>query len=183
MASSYSHATPVTVSYPALLAGDIPLSTLESAFGPSSLGILVVTDLPASFPQLRKSVLSYSSILANLQAEELAKLEVPDAKYLVGWSRGREKLENGRPDRLKGSYYVNCAFYKDPSLQGAEPQGYEGFEEYTMGNVWPEEKRGLEGFREATQSLCALVIDVAKLVAKACDRFGMLNRCATECIY
>ena len=36
---------PVSVSLPALQSGTVPFSTLLSAFGPSSLGILVVTAL------------------------------------------------------------------------------------------------------------------------------------------
>ena len=45
--------------------------TLEEAFGPFSLGILIVKDLPSRFLKLRHEVLSYASYLANLPPEEL----------------------------------------------------------------------------------------------------------------
>lgn len=142
--------TPVTVSLSALqaggqssyrwmlreltVAGTVPFSALEDAFGPDSLGIIVVKDLPDRLVDLRHRLLSYSSHLANLPEKELcmdksptclnrladlvtfrngsAKLENPGAKWLVGWSCGREMLKKGIYDTQKGSYYVNCAFYK-----------------------------------------------------------------------
>lgn len=49
----------------------IPYEKLEEAFGPSSLGILVVKDLPARYVELRHKLLSYASYLANLPSQEL----------------------------------------------------------------------------------------------------------------
>lgn len=54
-----------------LTIGTVPFSLLEDAFGPESLGIIVVKDLPARFADLRRRLLSYSSYLANLPAEKL----------------------------------------------------------------------------------------------------------------
>jgi hypothetical protein len=59
-------ADPVSVSLRELQDGSVPFSALEDAFGPSSLGILVVRDLPKNFSELRENLLSYSSYLANL---------------------------------------------------------------------------------------------------------------------
>lgn len=57
------------------------------------------------------------------------------------------------------------------SLQNAPSKvGFE-FPEYTEPNVWPGEDV-LPGFREACEGLCTLVIDVATLVARACDLYG-----------
>ena len=113
-ATSYKTASPVTVTLEQLRTGTYPYSSishiryktlrssqtdisciralgaidftlLESAFGPDSLGIIVVKDLPQKFIPLRKKVLSYASHLGNLSAEELVKLENPESKYLVGW--------------------------------------------------------------------------------------------------
>ena len=56
---------------PLILTGTIPLSALEEAFGPDSLGIIVVKELPTKFVELRHKVLSFSSYLANLPKEEL----------------------------------------------------------------------------------------------------------------
>lgn len=63
----------VSVSLSELEADDIPLETLEQAFGPDSLGIIIVRDLPASFPLLRHKLLSLSSYLANLPAADLGE--------------------------------------------------------------------------------------------------------------
>jgi hypothetical protein len=61
----------VTVSLQELRNDSVPFDALESAFGPLSLGILIVKELPDKFAQLRASLLSYSSYLANLPPSEL----------------------------------------------------------------------------------------------------------------
>ncbi|RMZ84160.1 hypothetical protein DV738_g782, partial [Chaetothyriales sp. CBS 135597] len=96
-------AAPVTVSLHDLRAGTVPLSTLVAAFGPDSLGILVVTDLPAVFAPLRTQVLGNASRLAALPPQKLQQLTNPRAKYLVGWSHGVEMLKPGLVDTAKGN--------------------------------------------------------------------------------
>ncbi|KFH44457.1 hypothetical protein ACRE_047910 [Hapsidospora chrysogenum ATCC 11550] len=164
----------VTVSLEELKNGTVSFETLQEAFGPDSLGILVVKDVPKEFPQLRHLALSYASYLGNLPKEELERLENAEAKYLTGWSLGKETLRNGQVDTFKGSYYANCAFYVDPSLECARPTADfspDTFPEYLSANVWPSEAV-LPGFKPALTSLCGLIIDVAVLVARACDRFA-----------
>ncbi len=129
-----------------------------------------------------------ASILSSLGPERLAELEVPEGYWLVGWSRGREKLKNNQLDIFKGSYYVNCAFHKDPSFEGPPKEEIIGFEEhigYTTENKWPlsvledisgdkgsnEIKSAFEDFESDMKKLCNLMIDVATIVAKACDRY------------
>ena len=51
--------------------GNVSFETLQQAFGPDSLGILVVKDVPEQFPQMRHSALSYASYLGNLPQAEL----------------------------------------------------------------------------------------------------------------
>lgn len=53
--------------------GTVPFEKLVEAFGPDSLGILVVKDVPPEFPQLRRQALSYASYLGNLPEDELRK--------------------------------------------------------------------------------------------------------------
>ena len=65
--------TAVSVALQELKDGTVALETLEQAFGPASLGIIIVKDLPEHFAELRHEVLSLSSYLANLPAEELGK--------------------------------------------------------------------------------------------------------------
>ena len=154
--------------------GSLPFEQLEEAFGPSSLGILIIQDLPSRFSVLRQRLLSYSSYLANLPQPTLDSLSNPTAKYLVGWSHGKETLKSGHYDKLKGSYYVNCAFYQDPTLQSAPDTEFPNFPEYTASNIWPHESL-LPGFKETFTDLCSLIIDTAVLVARACDRYATAN--------
>lgn len=49
----------------------VSFNTLEQAFGPSSLGILLVSGLPSTFLPLRHRLLSHASHLANLPSTEL----------------------------------------------------------------------------------------------------------------
>ncbi|TVY48689.1 hypothetical protein LOCC1_G001855 [Lachnellula occidentalis] len=161
----------VTVSLEDLKNGNVSFSTLEEAFGPDSLGVIIVKDVPSEFLELRHRLLSYSSYLGNLPVHRLEKLENPAAKYLTGWSRGKETLKNGQVDTLKGSFYANCAFYVDPSLSCAKPTAdfsAENFPEYLSPNLWPS----VPGFKETFEDLCRLIIDTGVLVARACDRYA-----------
>jgi isopenicillin N synthase-like dioxygenase len=109
-----------------------------------------------------------------LTMRNIDQLENEKAKYLTGWSLGKETLKNGQVDTLKGSFYANCAFYVDPTLSCAVPTdefNEDNFPEYLSSNIWPDEVR-LPGFKENLEKLCCLIIDVAVLVAKACDRFA-----------
>jgi hypothetical protein len=51
----------------------VPFDTLQKAFGPESLGILLVKDVPPEFVDLRRRALSYSSYLGNLPKAELGE--------------------------------------------------------------------------------------------------------------
>ncbi|KAK3945445.1 hypothetical protein QBC46DRAFT_250242 [Diplogelasinospora grovesii] len=164
----------VTVSLEDLKNGTVSFEALQEAFGPDSLGILIVKDVPSDFASLRQHLLSYSSFLGNLPKETLDKLENEKAKYLTGWSLGKETLKNGQVDTLKGSFYANCAFYVDPSLSCARPTeefNADNFPEYLSPNVWPDEAT-LPGFKATFEKLCRLIIDVAVLVARACDQYA-----------
>jgi hypothetical protein len=101
-------------------------------------------------------------------------LENVAAKYLTGWSRGKETLKNGQIDTNKGSFYANCAFYVDPSLSCAKPTAEfspDNFPEYLSPNLWPSDTT-IPGFKDIFEDLCRLIIDTAVLVAQACDRYA-----------
>jgi hypothetical protein len=55
--------------------GTVSFEALREAFGPDSLGILVVKDVPPEFPLLRRHVLSYASYLGNLPKSQLGKIK------------------------------------------------------------------------------------------------------------
>lgn len=146
-------------------------------------------DLDSEFQRLRAQVLSNASYLAALPNDELGtspppsiaisltpleSLTCPEANYLVGWSCGKETLRSGHFDTLKGSYYVNCAFYQNPDLQGAPADGFPDLPGYTAPNIWPAADR-LPSFRRSLEDLCTLIIDTAALVARACDRYAIAN--------
>lgn len=153
------------------LLGCVSFSTLVEAFGPDSLGIIIVKDVPEDFVTLRHRLLSYSSYLGSSAKYQLDKIENPASKYLTGWSRGKETLKNGQVDTLKGSFYANCAFYVDPSLECAKPTeefSTSNFPEYLSPNLWPR----IPGFKETFEDLCRLIIDTGVLVARACDQYA-----------
>ncbi|KXT18242.1 hypothetical protein AC579_2876 [Pseudocercospora musae] len=161
----------ISVSLQDLKNGTISLESLEAAFGPSSLGIIIVSDLPPQYTCLRSKLLSYSSYLANLPASELSKVEIPQARYNIGWSCGKEKLDNGQFDTLKGSYYVQPIH--NPELEEKAKKEYgDKIPDMTTPNVWPDESV-LPGFEGIFQELCEMIIDVAGFVARSCDRYGV----------
>ncbi|KEQ93860.1 hypothetical protein AUEXF2481DRAFT_311474 [Aureobasidium subglaciale EXF-2481] len=170
--SGVQTASPVTVSLRDLQSGSVPFEALEQAFGPDSLGIIVVRDLPSDFITMRKTLLSYSSYLANLPQAELEKLENPESSYLVGWSCGKETLKNGRYDTLKGSYYANPV--QDSTLHQKAIEMFPNLPEYNAANVWPS-NQVLPGFEQTFQNLCNFIVDTAALVARACDRYAVKN--------
>ena len=101
-------ANPITVNYEELKTKSIEelFPRLCKAFGddPDCLGIVVINmqSVP-EYATLRKTLLSYSSYLAALPAQQLKNLENSHAKYIVGWSHGKEKLKSGAVDTRKGN--------------------------------------------------------------------------------
>ncbi|KAE8149673.1 Clavaminate synthase-like protein [Aspergillus avenaceus] len=178
----------VTVSLQDLIDGTISPETLTEAFGPASLGIIIVKDLDPSFVELRKKVLSNASFLASL-GDELETLTSPETNYLTGWSLGKETLRNGHYDTHKGSYYINCSFTSpDPdspssvrpntsrnanTVDTATDTGSD-LAAYTAPNIWPDPAL-LPSFRASVEELCGVVISTAALVARACDVFAVAN--------
>ncbi|EMG49284.1 hypothetical protein SBY92_000676 [Candida maltosa Xu316] len=167
---------PVTVSLKQLHEG-LDDSTLQEAFGPDSLGIIVIKDLPAEYPKLRETVLTNSSKLANLPSEVLSQLEKEDAFWLIGWSRGKEKLKNDKYDYNKGSFYLNCSFHVDDSLECPPPTtssdktgDFSSYKGYISENVYPPEDL-VPGFKDQIKKLINLIITIGESVAVNCDRY------------
>lgn len=109
--------------------------------------------------------------VANLYTEQL---ESPKSRYHVGWSCGKETLRSGHFDTLKGSYYINCAFYQNPELEYDPTDGFPEFQKFTAPNIWPPPER-MPLFREYVEDLISIIIDTAALVARACDRYALAN--------
>lgn len=162
--------TATAVSLETLEKGSVPFATLEEAFGPSSLGILIVSDLPPKFAGLRRKLLSYASYLAQLPSDQLDSLTNAAAHYEIGWSHGVEKLKDGQYDTMKGSFYVDCqSFYLDKPTQ-TDGSGELSLTRGSGQNLWPSEA-AIPGFRETFEELCTLLIDIGALVARVIDLY------------
>jgi hypothetical protein len=100
-------ANPITFDFDELSTENVEslFPRLRQAFGddPDCLGIVLINMLSVKdYAFLRKKLLSYASYLAALPSTELKKLENSHAKYVVGWSHGKEKLISGLADTRKG---------------------------------------------------------------------------------
>ncbi|KAL6221832.1 hypothetical protein ACLB2K_005225 [Fragaria x ananassa] len=159
--------TPVSISYSELKEKETDLSrNIEEGFGPKGLGILSVTDVPG-FSSLRQNLLRLSPRLANLPEEVKKELEDPDSRYNFGWSHGKEKLESGKPDMLKGSFYAN-PILDTPTTDEALIQRYPS---YCGSNIWP--KHELPELEVAFKAMGKLILEVGLMVAFHCDRYGL----------
>ncbi|XP_059432444.1 uncharacterized protein LOC132165777 isoform X2 [Corylus avellana] len=155
----------VTISYSELKDKSIDLSMkIEEGFGPNGLGILSITDVPG-FPSLRRNLLRLSPRLAGLPEEVKKELEDPHSRYNFGWSHGKEKLESGKLDLLKGSFYANPLLDK-PTTEASLIQRYPS---YCGSNIWPDS--ALPELEVAFKALGKLIFDVGLMVAYHCDQY------------
>ncbi|XP_028074097.1 uncharacterized protein LOC114276510 isoform X13 [Camellia sinensis] len=104
-------------------------------------------------------------ILACLPEDVKKELEDPNSRYNFGWSHGKEKLESGKPDILKGSFYANPIF-DTPTTDESLVQRYPS---YCGSNIWPD--RALPELEVAFKALGKLILDVGLMVAYHCDRY------------
>ncbi|XP_014518994.1 uncharacterized protein LOC106776153 isoform X2 [Vigna radiata var. radiata] len=145
---------------------------IEEGFGPNGLGILSVTDVPG-YPSLRRNLLQLAPRLAKLPKEVKEDLEDPNSRYNFGWSHGKEKLESGKPDILKGSFYAN-PILDTPTTETSLIQRYPS---YCGSNIWP--RNTLPEFEVAFKALGMLIFDVGLMLAYHCDQYvsrGMKTR-------
>ncbi|KAK9830192.1 hypothetical protein WJX72_010222 [[Myrmecia] bisecta] len=141
------------------------LDEIEKAYGPSGLGILTVANVPG-LPALRQRLLPLAQRFAELPEEAKRRCEDPDSLYNFGWSHGVESLQDGRPDRNKGSYYANPLHDRpteDAQLMRSYPM-------YCRPNVWPNEN--LPELEPAFRELGRLIIDIGLLLTRHCDRYA-----------
>ncbi|PPQ64743.1 hypothetical protein CVT26_002687 [Gymnopilus dilepis] len=161
----------VVISYPTLLSSPQTLgAAIEKAFGsdPTSLGIIVVRDLPAEYPVYRERLLKLAYHFAHLDETVRESYSDPSSKYSFGWSHGKE-IMNGQPDTLKGSYYANPITEEET----VSPQGREAFPEYYGKNIWPKkDEPGVENFEQAFKELSRLIFNVGCELAVACQPFA-----------
>ncbi|XP_047308085.1 uncharacterized protein LOC124911626 [Impatiens glandulifera] len=155
----------ITISYSDLCDRTADLSAqIEQGFGPTGLGILSISNVPC-YSSLRKNLLPLSPRLALLPEQVKEELEDPNSRYNFGWSHAKEKLESGKPDMLKGSFYANPVF-DIPTTDAFLIQRYPS---YCGQNIWPN--RDLPELEMAFKSLGRLILDVGLMIAYHCDKY------------
>ncbi|XP_038974650.1 uncharacterized protein LOC103697875 isoform X3 [Phoenix dactylifera] len=164
-ADAFRTVRPVTISYPELQDKKTDLSTkIEQGLGPNGLGILAVSDVPG-FPLLRQNLLHLAPRVANLPDDVKKELEDPDSRYNFGWSHGKEKLESGKFDTFKGSYYAN-PILDIPTTDVAVIHRYPS---YCRPNIWPA--ISLPELEQAFKNLGKLMLEVGLMLAYHCDQY------------
>uniref|UniRef100_A0A6U3SML8 Non-haem dioxygenase N-terminal domain-containing protein n=3 Tax=Ditylum brightwellii TaxID=49249 RepID=A0A6U3SML8_9STRA len=169
----------------------VTLEKIGKAFGEdSSLGILCVSDVP-NFVSLRQRLLPLSRQLASLPPEELESVTDEESGYQVGWSHGREKVEGGKFDVGKGSFYANpltddllSAIQQRRALHGTEEDVCtEELERvakenpaFFAPNVWPTQS--IPQLESAVKDMGMLVHTVGCSLAKLCDEY-VFSQCPT----
>ena len=94
--SSSSAPAPVIVDYSVLAdSGSELTSVLETALGPHGLGLILVRNVPG-FVAARAALLPLARAFAGLPSDTLSKYECAESRYNVGWSHGKEAMENGK---------------------------------------------------------------------------------------
>lgn len=157
-----NHDEPVVVPYSLLQSPDSTLAhLLERAFSSSatSLGLLIVSDLPPEFSELRRRLLLLSNAFASLPEHRREAYADEASSYTFGWSCGKERM-NGKLDSAKGSFYANPQWDRTPPTREGGPEGV---------NLWPKNEDGVDGFEEAFKGLCKVMVEVGGLVARACQ--------------
>ncbi|CAL9085557.1 unnamed protein product [Musa textilis] len=155
----------VTISYSDIKEKSRDLSmNIEEGFGPNGLGIISVSDVPG-FSLLRQNLLHLAPRVARLPDDVKKKLEDPESRYNFGWSHGKEKLESGKVDFFKGSFYAN-PILDIPTTDFAAMQRYPS---YCRPNKWPA--TSLPELEEAFKALGMLMMEVGLMLAYHCDQY------------
>ncbi|KAH0451241.1 hypothetical protein IEQ34_018540 [Dendrobium chrysotoxum] len=152
----------VSISYSELKDKRLDLSQkIEEGFGPNGLGIISVSEVPG-FSNLRQTLLN---LIASLPTNVRNQLEDPDSRYNFGWSHGKEKLESGKFDTYKGSYYANPVL----DVPTTDVSLIQRYPHYCRANIWPTD--ALPDLESAFKALGNLMLDVGLLLAYHCDHY------------
>lgn len=155
----------VVLEYEDLVNGKDLTDQIASAYGKDGIGLLTVRGVPGLI-EARGRLLPLAQKFATLDTQAQAKYEDVKSSYNFGWSMGKEKLEGGKPDLSKGSYYANPQYDK-PVDDEALILKYPAF----LGeNIWPSNE-DCPDFELAFKSLGQLIVDVGMLVAQQCDGY------------
>ena len=135
---------------------------IQKAWGPDGIGLVAVQNVP-DFLTTRDAFFRFAHTLAHLPSDYLED-HLSDSKslYNAGWSYGKEKLKDDKPDTSKGSFY-----FHPRTDQPGSPEDRAKYPLSYPDNVWPDEEKfkELQGFKEAGQKLGQLLTDVALLLS------------------
>ncbi|XP_038695488.1 uncharacterized protein LOC119992769 [Tripterygium wilfordii] len=151
------------------------------------------------FSSLRRDLLHLAPRLASLSEELKKELEDPDSRYNFGWSHGKEKLESGKLDMLKGSFYANPILdvpTTDAHLIQRDDWWWvmtnnsnriytyvptdkdiphlHRYPSYCGSNIWPD--KALPELEVAFKALGKLILDVGLMLASHCDQYVSKGR-------
>ncbi|GAB5033508.1 Hypothetical protein NocV09_01400420 [Nannochloropsis oceanica] len=160
----------VELQYENLVANKDLSAEIEEAFGDYGLGILTVSGVPG-LEEKRRALLPLAHRFASLPPALTKKYEHPQSFYSFGWSHGKETLQHGRPDWLKGSFYAN-PLHDNPSTDQDLIDRYPAF---LHPNIWPS--KDVPALESAFKDLGKLIVDVGAMVAKQCDVY-VGSKCA-----
>jgi hypothetical protein len=146
---------PVIIPYEDLLKSDLsPLyNSINLAFSSSSssLGLLLVSNLPPRLAEVRIQLTLLSNTFASLAPSIQETYTSESTNFSFGWSHGRE-IMNGKPDLSKGSFYAN----HNDELSGR--------------NIWPHPSEvGCAEFKTLFQEGCTILAMIGERVGRACD--------------
>jgi len=147
------------------------LEAIQEAYGPDGLGIMAVENVPGLMEK-RAELLPLATKLANLPDESLRRLEDPESHHSFGWSHGKEMLEGGVPDTMKGSFYANP--HQDQGTD--DPEQARMYPSNCRPNIWPRDE--LPELEPAIKGLGQLVLDVGMALGHHCDTY--VHRKLTE---
>ncbi|KAL5232396.1 hypothetical protein ABZP36_031172 [Zizania latifolia] len=139
---------------------------IEEGLGPNGLGIISIADVPG-FPVLRKTLLRLGPRIGNLPEDVKKGLEDPDSRYNFGWSHGKQKLESGKLDTFKGSFFAN-PILDVPTTDDVLVRRYPSC---CRPNIWPAGH--LPELETAFKALGKLMLQVGLMLAHHCDRYIM----------
>ncbi|CAG9463205.1 unnamed protein product [Pedinophyceae sp. YPF-701] len=141
---------------------------IAAAYGPHGLGVLTVSHVPG-FSAARQELLELGPVLAGLPEDRLAAYEDPLSRYAFGWSFGKEVLQDGVADTLKGSFYANPLHDRPTEGQPGAQALLQRLPGLCRPNIWPTED--VPELREKFRHLGRMMADAGDLLFQHCDKY------------
>jgi isopenicillin N synthase-like dioxygenase len=170
----------VCIDYESLTDGSTDLSQdIQNAFGAAGLGIILIRGIPG-LSERRSSLLNLAHKLAGLSDIDKSDIEDAESRYSFGWSHGKERLEDGRMDTFKGSFYANPCL-DDPANGNAELSTKHPA--YLRPNLWPAKLPQLkQAFKDLGQSIVSVGLELIKHCEQFAARHGIAKGSFTDSI-